>query len=269
MPIGVFDSGFGGLTVLGALRQKFPEQDFLYLGDTAHAPYGERSEQEVLDLTMAGCRYLFGRGCGLIVLACNTASAIALRPMQEYFVPADRRVLGVLVPMIEEIAARPWHGAEQVARPVEDVLFFATPGTVRSGAFARELALRATGPKVHSVACGGLVEALEQGRSEDAGRLVRGYVAEALAMAPAPDVAVLGCTHYPLMEAAFRSALPDDVRVLSQGTLVARALERYLRRFPQFAGGGGGLELVTSGDAATVCAGAERLFGVTLPFKAM
>ncbi len=269
MPIGVFDSGFGGLTVLGALRERFPEQDFIYFGDTANAPYGERSAQEVVDLTIAGCRYLFGRGCGLVILACNTSSAIALRPMQEYFVPADRRVLGVLVPMIEAIAGRPYRGDKRAEAAAQNVLFFATPGTVKSGAFERELALRVSGPRVISVACGGLVSALEGGDKAAAERIVERAVAEALEAAPEPEMAVLGCTHYPLMEAAFRRALPEGVNVLSQGVLVAARLAEYLERFPQFASCGGALELVTSGDVAVVREEAARLFGVALPFKAM
>ncbi|MEO0914225.1 MAG: aspartate/glutamate racemase family protein [Pseudomonadota bacterium] len=268
MAIGVFDSGFGGLTVLGALRAKLPEQDFIYLGDSKYAPYGERRARDVVDLTIAGCRYLFGRGCRLVILACNTSSAIALRPMQEYFVPADRRVLGVLVPMIEAIAGRPYRGGEQVTVPAQTVAFFATPGTVESGAFARELALRATGPRVISVPCGGLVGALETGDGALAGRIVERAVEAALEQA-APDVAVLGCTHYPLVEEAFRAALPEGVKVLSQGPLVAARLVEYLERFPQFASSGAGLDLVTSGDVEAVRAGAARLFGTELPFRAM
>ncbi|MDT8344338.1 MAG: glutamate racemase, partial [Thermohalobaculum sp.] len=167
MAIGVFDSGLGGLSVLGTLRRRLPGEHFVYFGDNAHAPYGVRPDAEILELTRAGIERLFAAGCELVVLACNTASAVALRPLQEHWLPGaapGRRVLGVFVPMIEAVTGRPWgyRGAPLPAR-LASVGFFGTPATVRSGAFTRELGLRATGLDVTEIGCPGLVEAIEDG----------------------------------------------------------------------------------------------------------
>ncbi|NNU80561.1 glutamate racemase [Halovulum dunhuangense] len=264
--IGVFDSGLGGLTVLERLQAALPGQGFVYLGDNANAPYGTRSAGEILDLTMAGTQALFDRGCGLVILACNTASAVALRQMQEFWVPADRRVLGVFVPMIEAIVGRPFaqRGAPTQSA-VSDVLLFATQATVASGAFSRELFLRASGVRVVEQACPGLVDALEAGDRAAADAIAAAHVRAALDRMPAPRVAALGCTHYPLAAGAFAAALPEGCRVLSQGDLVAAALCDYLRRHPRLAGGGGNAYL-TSGDPQAVRRAAQVMTGRDLPF---
>lgn len=266
MPIGVFDSGLGGLTVLRALQARLPGQGFVYLGDNANAPYGPRSADEIFELTCAGVDRLFRRGCDLVVLACNTASAVALRRMQESWVPTERRVLGVLVPMIEAIAGRDWADASP-PRPidVERVALFATDATVRSGAFARELAFRARGVAVTSQACIGLVDAIESGDRVLAARLVDQHCAALLQRCPDPQVAVLGCTHYPLLGKAFVAALPVATRVLSQPEIVAESLADYLRRHPRFAGDGP-TGLLTSGDAALVSRQAKMFTGADMAF---
>ncbi len=268
MPIGIFDSGYGGLTVLTALQKALPRQDFIYFGDSANAPIGGRPESEIIDITMAGTKRLFDLGCELVILACNTASAIALRPMQEYFVPADRRVLGVLVPVIEVIAGRPYgtHGKPEEGEPF-DVYFFATPATVASRTFARELALRITGPRVMAEPCPGLAGAIEAGDMGRADRIVRTAVQAATSRAAEGRFAVLGCTHYPLVEDTFAAALPKTTRILSQPAAVASALARYLDRFPRFAGGTGQTLCLTSGDPAAVSAGASRLLGRDVAFR--
>ncbi len=267
MPIGVFDSGLGGLTVLGALQNALPGQAFVYLGDHAHAPYGARSAPEILDLTMAACGLLFARGCDLVILACNTASSVALKPMQEYFVTADKRVLGVFVPVIEVLAGRAWADrAAPTIAPVNDVLFFATPATVRSGAFSREVALRTSNVRIVEVPCPGLVDALETDAQADAARIVRTCTAQGLAQMPTPEVTVLGCTHYPLMQTQFAAALPPGTRTLSQPRAVADALCDYLARHPRFAGGGGQTYL-TTGHAGPVTRAALALTGRDLVFR--
>lgn len=268
MPIGVFDSGLGGLTVLAALRARFPDQAFTYLGDNANAPYGVRPADEIHALTRAGVVRLFDAGCDLVILACNTASAVALRALQEDWLPergGDRRVLGVFVPMIEALTGRPWayHGPPLPAS-VAEVGLFATPATVASGAFPRELGLRATGVIVHGVACPGLVDALEAGG--DPAPLVGRFVADLLARSPAPEAVVLGCTHYPLAEAAFRAALPPGIRILGQPGIVADSLAAYLDRHPRFRGTGP-TTCLTTGDPARVGVQALALTGLDLGFR--
>ncbi|WP_112322672.1 glutamate racemase [Oceanibium sediminis] len=269
MPIGVFDSGLGGLTVLHTLQRRFPGQAFTYLGDHAHAPYGVRPAQQIVDLSMAGVGTLFHAGCELVVMACNTASAVALRSMQEYWVPPDRRVLGVLVPMIEAIAGRPWadKGAPTPVGPL-GVHFYATPATVQSGAFGRELSLRASGITLVETPCPGLVDALEAGESAAARALVHDCTGVALARMPAPDAVVLGCTHYPLARDAFVAALPKGTRLLDQGRTVAEALSAYLSRHPRFAEPGGTTYL-TTGDSGAVSAAARKLTGRDHAFRSV
>ena len=149
MAVGIFDSGLGGLTVLQAIAARLPDQPLVYLGDNAHAPYGVRTQDDIFDLTRAGVQRLWDCGCDLVVLACNTASAAALRRMQEAGVPQGKRVLGVFVPLIEALTEREW-GDNSPPREVavRHVALFATPATVASRAFQRELAFRAIGVDV-------------------------------------------------------------------------------------------------------------------------
>ncbi len=266
-PIGIVDSGLGGLTVLAALRRAMPEQDFLYLGDNAHAPYGVKSPEEVVALTRGAVETLFGRGCRLVLLACNTASALALRRLQRDWLPdaaPDRRVLGVFVPLIEAVSGHGWREAGQSARRLRAV-FFATPATVASGAFSREAQRLAPGLSIVEQGCPGLVDALENGT--DPAPFIRRAVAGALAQGSA-DVALLGCTHYPLAETNFRAALPPGLPILSQPDIVAHSLSAYLDRHPQFCGGAGRLECLTTGDPAQVEARAGALFGQAMAFGA-
>ncbi len=251
--IGLFDSGHGGLTVLAALQQRFPQQRFLYLGDHARVPYGNRESSEIIEFTRSGVEWLFGAGARLVILACNTASAAALKRMQETWVPQDKRVLGVFVPLIEALTERQW-GDNTPPREVavKHVALFATPATVASRAFQRELAFRAIGVDVEAQPCGGLVDAIEQGDELLAEALVRSHVEALKRRMPRPEAAILGCTHYPLLLKTFQAALGPEVRVLSQAGLVAESLADYLQRRPQFAGRGQGARLLTTGDPAAV-----------------
>lgn len=269
--IGVFDSGLGGLTVLAALRDRLPGQAFVYLGDNANAPYGVRCPAEIHALTRAGVGRLFDAGCRLVILACNTASAVALRALQEDWLPrqgGDRRVLGVFVPVIEALTGRPWaYTGPPCPAAVSRVALFATPATVASHAFPRELSMRASGVQVTERACPGLVEALEAGNRVRARRLVNGFCADVLAEEPAPQAAVLGCTHYPLAREAFAEALPPGTRIYCQPSITAESLEAYLRRHPRFRSTGG-LRCLTTGDPGTVAARARSLTGLEAPFIA-
>ena len=164
MAIGIFDSGMGGLTVLDRVVAKMPDTPFVYYADSAHAPYGVRDADEIFDLTTSAVSRLWEEGCDLVILACNTASAAALRRIQESWLPRDKRVLGVFVPLIEALTERNW-GDNSPPREVavKNVALFATPATVASRAFQRELAFRAIGVDVEAQSCGGVVDAIEEG----------------------------------------------------------------------------------------------------------
>lgn len=268
MAVGVFDSGLGGLTVLDAIEKRLPDLPLVYFGDNLHAPYGVRDAQDIFDLTTAGVARLFEAGCDLVLLACNTASAAALRRMQESWVPEDKRVLGVFVPLIEALTERQW-GDNSPPREVgvKHVALFATPATVRSRAFQRELAFRAIGVDVEAQACGGVVDAIEDGDMILAEALVRSHVDALKRKLPEPDAAVLGCTHYPLMEAVFQDALGADVKVLSQPSLVASSLEDYLKRHPSMRGTGEATAFLTTGDPAKVSGRATQFLRRRIDFQ--
>lgn len=267
--IGVFDSGSGGLTVLAALQARLPGRHFVYLGDHARAPYGERSPAEVLAFTRAGAEALFGLGCRLVILACNTACALALRPLQEDWLPArhpDCRLLGVFVPLVEALTGRPWNREEQRPDPAPRfrLAVFATPATVRSGAFGREVNRRLPGVAVTEFPCPGLVDLIEAGAPPaEIEASVAGFLAPLSAAAGfAPQRAILGCTHYPLVAGCFARALPRGGEILDQPAVVAASLARYLERWPAFDGdsrGGGSITLLTTGVPERVAAGIGRL----------
>lgn len=259
MAVGIFDSGLGGLTVYRSVAERLPGVPVVYLGDNAHTPYGVRDDDDIYDLTTKGCARLFEAGCDLVILACNTASAAALRKMQEGWVPDGKRVLGVFVPLIEALTERQW-GDNSPPREVSvrHVALFATPATVRSRAFQRELAFRAIGVDVEAQACGGVVDAIEEGDMILAEALVRSHVDALKRKLPKPDAAVLGCTHYPIVEDVFRDALGPDVKVYSQPDLVAEALADYLERHPEMKGSGEVPMFLTTGEPARVTDQATR-----------
>ncbi len=269
MAVGIFDSGLGGLTVLDAVSKRLPDQSFVYYGDNAHAPYGVRDADDVYDLTTKAVERLWAAGCDLVVLACNTASAAALRRMQESWIPADKRVLGVFVPLIEALTERQW-GDNSPPREVavKHAALFATPATVSSRAFQRELAFRAIGVDVEAQACGGLVDAIEEGDLILAEALVRGHVDALKRKMPNPEAAILGCTHYPLMQDTFQDALGADVKVYSQANLVAESLADYLTRHPKMVGTGQESMFLTSGDPRKVSERATQFLRRKITFQA-
>lgn len=268
MPVGIFDSGLGGLTILEKAVEKLPDQAFVYYGDNANTPYGGKGAGEIYDLTIAGIERLFAAGCDLVVLACNTASAVALHDLQVNWLKGDRRVLGVFVPMIEELTSRDWGDNTPPSHTgLHNVALFATPATIDSGAFKRELKFRARDVNVVAEACVGLVDAIEEGDTIGAEALVKAHVATLLENLPEPQAAVLGCTHYPLVEAEFRAALPISTRVLSQPDIVADSLANYLERHPKFAEKGD-VTYLTSGNPAETGRRAELFLGRSVPFRA-
>ncbi|WP_299200393.1 aspartate/glutamate racemase family protein [uncultured Tateyamaria sp.] len=268
MAVGIFDSGLGGLTVLDAAQKRLPDVGFVYLADSANAPYGVRTADNIYDLTTAAVQRLFDAGCDLVILACNTASAAALRRMQERWVPSDKRVLGVFVPMIEALTERQW-GDNSPPREVgvQHVALFATPATVASRAFQRELAFRAIGVDVEAQACGGVVDAIEDGDMILADALVRSHVDALKRKMPEPQAAILGCTHYPLMQDEFQDALGADVAVYSQAGLVGESLADYLQRHPDKMGSGASGYL-TTGDPKTVSQRATQFLRRQITFEA-
>jgi glutamate racemase len=269
MAVGVFDSGLGGLTVLDALVRRLPNVPFVYYGDNAHTPYGVRDPDDIYDLTTRGVERLWDAGCDLVILACNTASAAALRRMQESWIPLDKRVLGVFVPLIEALTERQW-GDNSPPREVavKHVALFATPATVSSRAFQRELAFRAIGVDVEAQPCGGLVDAIEDGDEILAEALVRSHVEALQRRMPKPEAAILGCTHYPLMETAFQQALGPEVRVYSQANIVAESLADYLGRRPDMVGPGTASAFLTTGDPARVSSKATQFLRRKITFTA-
>ncbi|WP_299687014.1 aspartate/glutamate racemase family protein [uncultured Tateyamaria sp.] len=268
MAVGIFDSGLGGLTVLDAAQKRLPEVEFIYLADSANAPYGVRTADNIYDLTCAAVQRLFDAGCDLVILACNTASAAALRRMQEGWIPSDKRVLGVFVPLIEALTERQW-GDNSPPREVatKHVALFATPATVASRAFQRELAFRAIGVDVEAQACGGVVDAIEDGDMILADALVRSHVDALKRKMPEPQAAILGCTHYPLMQDVFQDALGADVKVFSQAGLVGESLADYLDRHPDKMGSGTTAYL-TTGDPAKVSQHATQFLRRQITFSA-
>jgi glutamate racemase len=267
--VGLFDSGLGGLTVYDAVSKRLPDVPLVYFGDNAHAPYGVRDADDVYNLTIAAVERMWGAGCDLVILACNTASAAALRRMQESWIPKDKRVLGVFVPLIEALTERSW-GDNSPPREVEvkHVALFATPATVASRAFQRELAFRAIGVDVEAQACGGVVDAIEDGDMILAEALVRSHVDALKRKMPNPQAAILGCTHYPIMHDTFQDALGADVNVYSQANLVADSLADYLERHPKMIGQGTDNLFLTTGDPRKVSDRATQFLRRQITFQA-
>ncbi|MGO4852538.1 glutamate racemase [Phaeovulum sp. W22_SRMD_FR3] len=269
MAVGVFDSGLGGLTVHAAIAARLPALPLVYFGDNAHTPYGVRDAEDIFQLTCKGVERLWEEGCDLVILACNTASAAALKRMQETWIPADKRVLGVFVPLIEALTERQW-GDNTPPREVavKHVALFATPATVSSRAFQRELAFRAIGVDVEAQPCGGVVDAIEQGDEILAEAMVRSHVEALRRRMPKPEAAILGCTHYPLMQHVFQDALGPDVKVYSQANLVAESLADYLERRPEFLGPGMVSKFLTTGDPKSVSSHATQFLRRGITFEA-
>lgn len=228
-PIGIFDSGYGGLTILNEIKKQIPEYDFIYLGDNARTPYGTRSFDVVYKYTLECVEKLFEMGCELVILACNTASAKALRTIQQVNLPEidpQKRVLGVIRPTIETV--------NQLTK-TGHVGLLATVGTVQSDSYPIEIHKIFPDIQVHSVACPMWVPLIENNEhnSNGADYFVEKNVMELLACSPKIDTILLGCTHYPLLYNKIRQFTPDHIKLITQGNLVAQSLQDYLQRHPE------------------------------------
>ncbi|MFI3296468.1 MAG: glutamate racemase [bacterium] len=245
MKIGVFDSGYGGLTILDKIRGLMPEYDYIYLGDNARTPYGTRSYEVVYQYTWEAVKFLLEKDCQIIILACNTASAKALRSIQQYKLNTEypnRRVLGVIRPTVEAIDA--------ITR-TRHIGLVATPGTVLSNSYPLEVAKQSPDVVVYSQACPMWVPLIENGEHNTVGAdfFVQRDIKALLSQDEIIDTLILGCTHYPLLIDKIKSAVPDDIQVIMQGEIVAESFKDYLARHPEFESlctKGGTIEFLTT-----------------------
>ena len=228
-PIGVFDSGYGGLTILHGIRQLLPQYDYLYLGDNARAPYGPRSFDVVYEFTLQAVTRLFEMGCHLVILACNTASAKALRTIQQNDLPkldANRRVLGIIRPTAEVIGSLTHN---------RHIGIFATEGTIKSQSYDLEIHKFFPDIQVSGVACPFWVPLVEYNEADSPGAdyFVSKRINQLMALDPQIDTVILGCTHYPLLLPKIRKYMPSGIHIISQGEYVARSLQNYFERHPE------------------------------------
>ena len=282
MAIGVFDSGVGGLTVHHALVRRLPSADFVYLADQAETPYGGKSGEEIVALTRAGCERLFDEGCDLVILACNTAASVALRRLQQTWLPDYRRargralnVLGIIVPTIEAATGLPWNDPpdprdDKIERL--DVLgIFSTPATAASRVYEIEIDKRSAELAVFSEACPTLARDIEAGAGDAELRsdIDRHVQALTRRIGRAPDRAILGCTHYEITADLFRDALPPGTPLIHQPAATADAVSRYLERKPEYdAGSSGARRFLTTGRPGAQNGLVERFWGGPLTFQA-
>ena len=228
-PIGVFDSGYGGLTILDKIREVLPEYDYIYLGDNARAPYGTRSFEVVYEFTRQAVNKLFDMGCHLVILACNTASAKALRSIQMNDLPGidpARRGLGVIRPTVECVG--------EISKN-QHIGVLATAGTIKSESYPLEIHKLFPEIQVSGTACPMWVSLVENNESQDEGAdyFIRKYINQLLSKDPQIDTVILGCTHFPILLPKIRQYIPEHISVIAQGEYVAESLKDYLKRHPE------------------------------------
>ena len=275
--IGVFDSGFGGLTILRELLVRLPQYDYVFLGDSARAPYGARSHDVIYEFTLEALETLFDLGCPLVVLACNTATSRALRTIQQRHLPLhrpDRRALGVVRPSVEALAGLPPGALPGITEPglaEGTVAVLGTPGTIASDSYRLELEKLAPRLKLIQQACPLWVPLVEAGELSGPGTewFVRRSLDPVFQRPDPPKRMLLGCTHYPLLLPVIRAACPPDVEILSQGPIVAERLADWLARHPEMETRltrGATRRYLTTDDPGWFADAGGRLLGV--PFTA-
>ena len=259
-PIGIFDSGYGGLTVFKSIAAKLPQYDYLYFGDNARAPYGDHTFETVYQYTLECVEWLFAQGCPLVILACNTASAKALRSIQQNILPfkySDRRVLGVIRPTAEVIDQYTSSG---------EIGVLGTRGTIQSESYLLEIQKLHPSIRVNQQSCPMWVPLIENNEHETSGAdyFVQEYIDELISGSPEIDCVLLACTHYPLLLPKIKAALPEGVTVVVQGDIVAESLAAYLLKHPEIEqrlAKDGKRAFFTSGSADTFDAHASVFFG--------
>lgn len=259
-PIGIFDSGVGGLTVLKEIISELPSYDYLYLGDNARTPYGTRSFETIYHYTLECVKYLFSQNCHLIILACNTASAKALRTIQQKNLPEiapHKRVLGVIRPTAEIIGKHSQTGHVGV---------LGTTGTVNSESYVMEIKHQFPDLNIYQEACPMWVPLVESGEYDSPGAdyFVKQHIGRVMAKSPKIDTLLLACTHYPLLIPKIKSFLDDEVTLLSQGEIVAKSLAYYLKRHPEITkkcSKGGNRRFLTTDSTEDFDAHAKTFFG--------
>lgn len=262
-PIGIFDSGYGGLTVFRSIAEKLPDYDYIYLGDNARSPYGDHSFETIYQYTLECVEWLFAKGCKLVILACNTASAKALRTIQQKNLPSkypDRRVLGVIRPTAEVIGN--YTTSKQVG-------VMGTRGTVNSKSYLLEINNFFPEIEVYQQACPMWVPLIENNEHFQPGAdfFVKEYCDSLLAQADGIDCVLLACTHYPLLLPKLKKTFPDYINILTQGEIVASSLVDYLKRHPEIEGKlarTGHKSFYTSGDNFAFDEHASIFFGADL-----
>lgn len=265
-PIGVFDSGYGGLTILKQMRAQLPDYDFLYYGDNARTPYGTRSFEVVYEYTLECVTRLFEKGCHLVILACNTASAKALRSIQQIDLPRldpSRRVLGIIRPTVECLGS--------ITR-TRHIGLLATPGTVKSLSYQLEIDKLFHDIVVSAEACPIWVPLIETGdfATDGADFFVRKHIDNLLSKDDSIDTIILGCTHYPLLLDKIRKYVPEHITILSQGEYVASALKDYLYRHPEIGSRctrGGECRYITTESPEIFLPNAQRFLDTPIPLS--
>lgn len=265
MLLGIFDSGVGGLTVLKNIRERLPDYDILTLGDNARAPYGDRSDDVIYEFTRQGVEFLFSRGCGIVILACTTASAIALRRLQQEWLPQnypDRKILGIIIPVIEKIMQINGSGAIGV---------IGTRATVASNAFGREIQKHfSVDVPLFQIACPLLVPLIEEGWQDTAPAkvILRKYLRPL--KLKRVSYLILGCTHYPLIKKTIQEVMGTQTKILEPGPLVAASLADYLTRHPTIEKNlskNGSLTCMTTDTPSRIGPSIQRLWGSALKLK--
>ncbi|MBS1731568.1 MAG: glutamate racemase [Bacteroidetes bacterium] len=231
-PIGIFDSGYGGLTVMKSIVQYLPDYDYIYIGDNARTPYGNRSFETVYHYTWEAVKWLFQKGCPLVILACNTASAKALRTIQQQNLPVDfptNRVLGVIRPTAE-VMDQFTHNRK--------IGILATRGTVQSESYILEIKKLFPSIEIFQQACPLLVPLIENNELDNHGTdfFIKKYIHDLLQQDPGIDTILLACTHYPVLLKKITEYTPIDIQIVSQGEIVAESLTAYLKRHPEMEG---------------------------------
>ncbi|EKE18900.1 MAG: Glutamate racemase [uncultured bacterium] len=259
--IGFFDSGFGGLTILKEVVKTLPDFSYVYLGDNARTPYGSLSKEIIYQYTCEGVEELFSRGAELVILACNTSSAVALRKIQQEYLPKfhpDKKILGIIIPTVEEMVGH------------ENIGIFATEATISSGIYPAEILKINANAIVTQEACPLLVPIIESGEFDQLENVVQKYVKDLFAKSEDIETVILGCTHYAIIEDIFRKFIPNNVEIISQGKIIAEKLKNYLSRHGEMEGGmkkGGERIFLTTANSPQIQELARMFYGEEINLK--